>query len=216
MPSGARGGSYAPGRDRRERILDAASARFASGGYSRVSLAEIARDVGMTAPGLTHHFPSKQHLLLAIAERRFARAAQTAAEAPPDADGLGTLRLMLRQTEIRASQPELIELFVLVAGFAADPASDANVLFRARYARVVAELTARFEAAAEAGHLRDDLDYSAIAREYIAVSDGLQLQWVFSGGAVDVVGQTRAHLERIAGEILRSPQPIELFPAPIN
>ena len=213
MPAGARGGSYAAGRQRRERILDAASARFAEGGYSRISLAEIARDVGMTAPGLSHHFPSKEDLLLAIAERRFDRAAQTAVDSPADADGLGTLRLMLRQAEIRASQPELIELFVLVAGLAADPQSAANALYRSRYVRVVEDLRARFAAAVAEGHLRDDVDYAAVAREFIAVSDGLQLQWVFSGGQIDIVAQTRSYLERLACEIHTSQLRLDLSAA---
>jgi len=194
-------GSYAVGRERRERILDAASARFETSGYSHTSIAEIARDVGLTAPGVTHHFPTKQHLLLAIVERRFDVAAQVAEAADGELDGTRTLRLLQSLSEMFVSQPGLMQLFVLVSGEAADPSSPAHALFTQRYERVVAEIAALFTAEAEAGALRADVDYRALARECIAVSDGLQLQWVLSGGTIDLAALSRAYLDRVAPTI---------------
>ncbi|WP_171013229.1 TetR/AcrR family transcriptional regulator [Microbacterium sp. 2FI] len=209
MTSGARG-SYSSGRDRRERILDAATRRFADGGYAQTSLADIARDVDVTGPGLKHHFPSKEHLLLAIAERRFVRARGTASEEPADVDGLGTLRLMLHQTAIRAQQPELIEIFVQVVGLAADPHGPAHELFAERYAVVVDDLTVRFRAAVARGLLRSDIDYEAISRSLIALSDGLQIQWVLTRGGIDMVGMMTDHLERLTPVILVSGAQVSL------
>lgn len=209
MSAGKRG-PYAPGRDRRERILDAASSRFATDGFARTTIADIARDAGVTAPATKHYFASKDEILIALAERRFDRALETAGETPPDQDGTGTLRLMLHQTALRAGRPELIEVFVQVAGLAADPTSRAHELYSARYQRVVDDLAARFRASVENGFLRDDVDYESIARELIAVSDGLQIQWVITRGGVDMVGLMRAHLERIAPEILVSGERVEL------
>ena len=197
-------GPYAPGLQRRDRILDAASSRFAIDGFSNTTITDIARDAGVTPPAIKHYFASKDEILIALAERRFDRALETAGQAPSDDDGLGTLRLMLRQTRIRASQPELIEVFVQVAGLAADPSSWAHQLFAARYERVVADLTSRFRASVERGFLRGDVDYEVIAREFIAVSDGLQLQFVLTRGRIDMVGMMRTHLERVAPEILVS------------
>ncbi|MFC0454829.1 hypothetical protein [Rhodococcus jostii] len=45
------------------------------------------------------------------------------------------------------------------------------------------------------------LDYPALARECIAVSDGLQLQWVLSDGAVDIVEGVRRHATRLAAAL---------------
>lgn len=211
MVGGAsRGGSYAVGRERRERILDAATERFTQAGYGATSLADIARDVGLTTPGLTHHFPTKQHLLLAIAERRFEMSATQVKLAPPDTDGTGPLRTMLGLAETFMSQPGLMELFVLVASEASDTKSAAHELYKARYEGVIVRLTARFQAAVAAGHLRPDLDYERIARECIAVSDGLQLQWVLTGGAIDFVGMIRDQLERLAPFILLSGAKVDL------
>ncbi|UYK40382.1 TetR/AcrR family transcriptional regulator [Microbacterium terricola] len=206
-----RRGNYAAGRARRDQILDAAAAKFAEKGYAETSLAEIAREAGLTTPGLTHHFPSKLHLLIGITERRFDLAAEIVRKAPPDRDGLGPLRLMLGLAETFAGQPALIELFVLVAAEAADPNSPARSFYEERYAATIAELVASFEAGVRAGRLRDDLDYRAIAQECIAISDGLQLQWVITNGSTDILAIIRSHLERLALTILAPGNPATLY-----
>lgn len=203
-------GSYAVGRERRERILEVAAQSFADAGYSNTSLAGIAREVGITTPGLTHHFPTKQHLLLAIVEQRFDVTAEAAAAAEGEIDGTRTLRLLQSLTELFASRPELMGMFVMVSAEAADPASPAHSLFRERYERTINEITGFFSAEAEAGFLRDDVDYREVARECVAVSDGLQLQHVVSGGRIDLVALSRAHLERLAPSILTSGERIRL------
>lgn len=73
---------------------------------------------------------------------------------------------------------------------------------------MIGEIAGLFEA--EAGALRSDVDYRAVARECIAVSDGLQLQWVISRGRIDLVAQSRAHLERLARDILVSGEAVSL------
>ncbi|NEM91960.1 TetR/AcrR family transcriptional regulator [Galbitalea soli] len=203
-------GSYAAGRARRERILDAATENFARQGYHRTSMARIAQDVGLTGPGLAHHFASKSHLLLAIAERRLDMTGHWAEEALAPDDGTGPLRGLLELTRRLAEQPGLIELFVLVSAESADPASPAHELYARRYATVVEQLGAAFERDVAAGLLRRDLDCAGLARECVAVSDGLQLQWVIAGGALDLVGCMRAYLERLAPGILASGAAVQL------
>jgi len=207
----SRRGNYAAGRARRDQILDAAAAKFAANGYSETSLAEVAREAGLTTPGLTHHFPSKLHLLMGITERRFDLAAEVARKAPPDTDGLGPLRLMLGLSETFSREPALIELFVLVAAEAADPHSPARTFYDERYTATIEELVASFEAGVRAGRLRNDLDYRAIARECIAISDGLQLQWVITHGSIDILAIIRGHLERLALTILSPGNPATLY-----
>ena len=203
-------GSYAVGRERRERILEVAAARFADAGYSRTSLAEIAREVGITTPGLTHHFPTKQHLLLAIVEQRFDVTAEAAAATEGEIDGTRTLRLLHGLTQLFAAKPGLMGLFVLVSAEAADPSNPAHALFQERYERTIGEITAFFNEEAEAGFLRGNVDYRAVARECVAVSDGLQLQYVVSGERIDLVALSRAHLERLAPTILTSGKSLTL------
>ncbi|MGO7983581.1 TetR family transcriptional regulator C-terminal domain-containing protein, partial [Rhizobium johnstonii] len=100
--------------------------------------------------------------------------------------------------------------FVRRAGRVARLGRDKHELYARRYARAIDDLTAAFEKSVTAGFLRPELDYRAVARECVAVSDGLQLQWVIAGGELDLVGLTRAHLERLAPTILRSGERVAL------
>lgn len=200
MTSSTRGrrGSYSVGIARRQRIVEAAAERFAQEGYHRTALNRIAEDVGITEGGLLHHFRTKKHLLLAVMEHRFTSEAQWWEHLPDEASGRDILRAMVTATERHLAEPGLIELFVLTFAEAADPDSATHALFAERYQRAVDALAGLLHTARDNGTLREDVDCHALARECIAVSDGLQLQWVISSGALDLAGAVRTHADRIA------------------
>lgn len=194
-------GSYSVGIERRERILAAATENFAREGYLGTSMADIARDVGLTSPGLMHYFPTKQHLLVAVAERRFDLVGDWAHEDRPDLDGTGPFRNMVELTRRIVNYPGLIELFVSLTAEASVAGSPAQQLYAKRYQTALAELTASLRASASAGHLKPETDFELIARQCIAVTDGAQLQWVISGGKADIVHIVQDILEHIAADL---------------
>ncbi len=49
----------AAGKKRREQILEVATRHFASAGYTGTSMRALAREVGISAPAIYRHFPSK-------------------------------------------------------------------------------------------------------------------------------------------------------------
>src|SRR5260221_13283552 len=57
--------------DTRERVLAVAQTLFAERGYRGTSLRDIAKRIGIKAPSLLHHFPSKQQLYIAVLEKMF-------------------------------------------------------------------------------------------------------------------------------------------------
>jgi len=59
-------------------------------------------------------------------------------------------------------------------------------LFAQRYRHAVDGLSAIFNRCAERGELAPATDCVRLARECIAVSDGLQLQWVLADGGLDL------------------------------
>ena len=65
--------------DTKQKILDKALELFAAQGYDSVSVGEIAKAVGIKAPSLYNHFPSKQAIFDAILE-------STAAQYEADTD----------------------------------------------------------------------------------------------------------------------------------
>lgn len=65
----------------REVILDTAERLFAVRGVNGVALRDLAREMGLTAPSLYNHFPSKQALYDAVLERGLRPIFETLAEA---------------------------------------------------------------------------------------------------------------------------------------
>lgn len=158
----------------------------------------IASDVGISEGGLLHHFPNKRHLLIAVAQHRFEASAQWWDSLPDDVSGLATLDFMVDATRRYLAEPGLIQLVVLVSAEAADPSSPAHAVYAQRYRTASSGLGARLRAGIERDGLDPRMDYDAIARECLAVSDGLQLQWVIADGAVDLVAGVQAHVDRVA------------------
>ncbi len=57
--------------DTRDRVLQVAQVLFAERGYRGTSLRDIAKRIGIKAPSLLHHFPSKQQLYLSVLDKMF-------------------------------------------------------------------------------------------------------------------------------------------------
>ncbi|WP_326673549.1 TetR/AcrR family transcriptional regulator [Streptomyces sp. NBC_01257] len=68
--------------DRKARIVSAAAELFRTRGYHNVSLADVATEVGITAPALYRHFRGKPDLLLHVVESTVATVAASVAAAP--------------------------------------------------------------------------------------------------------------------------------------
>lgn len=94
-------------------ILDVAIPLFAASGYSGVSMRTIAKQVGISAASLYHHYPDKQSLYLATMERVFADKSEGITSA---VDKLGTTEERLYAfvesfTTLMANDPHFRMLF---------------------------------------------------------------------------------------------------------
>ncbi|MEU9737499.1 TetR/AcrR family transcriptional regulator [Streptomyces sp. NPDC048002] len=196
-----RRGAYKVGVVRRASIVESASRHFAASGYQNVSMAQIAKDVNITDSGLLHYFPSKHHLLLAVVHHRIEAAEAWWERIPEDAGVIAMLRGMVEATRWHLSQPGLIELFVLMASEMSDPTSAAHEVYARQYDGVIEAVAKRFRYGVQSGEVREDLDCEALARECIAVSDGLQMQWVLKHGELDLVSAIHSHGDRLARAI---------------
>ncbi len=67
----------------------------------------------------------------------------------------------------------------LSAAAATDADHPAHAYFRERYANSRRSMTADFRAMQEDGRLRSDLDPEQLTSVLLAVSDGMQIQWLF-------------------------------------
>ncbi len=187
--------SYAKSAAVREAIVDAALEVFAAEGYRSGSLRAVAVRAGMSEAGLIHHFPSKASLLRAVLERR----EEITAPFLPDVltDPEAAVRGILELTRHNADLPGRVELFATISSEAVAGDHPAHDYIVERYAAKRRLLVAAFGQLADAGLLRDGIDPESAARWSVALTDGLQLQWLLDRTSVDMVAEVRAFLRRI-------------------
>jgi len=191
-----KGGSYPKGERRRAHIVATAMELFGANGYERTSMVQVAAASGISRAGLLHHFPTKEQLLIAVLKERDrvddARHFDHLRPDQPLEWLSGLVDLMTHNT----TQPELVRLFAALSAESSAQHHPAHDYFvcryattRSEYARVVAELV-RQELIAP------DVDPDGLAAELIALTDGLQVQWLLDR-SVDMPRLLRRRLDQL-------------------
>lgn len=184
-----------PAADRRRQILGVAARAIGVRGFRGVALADIAAEVGLSEPGLIHHFKSKEELLLALLVHRDEDDAALVARIF-DEEGRNTEEALLALCRHNVDNAEIVRLFAVTAAEAIDPDHPAHQFFRERYERVRSRVATRIERDQAAGVFRRDLDPYEVATEITAVMDGLQNQWLLDP-SVDMCAVLEGYLDRL-------------------
>lgn len=187
-------GPYAKTAQVRQRILEACVAAFAESGYRATTMKEVAERAGISERGLVHHFPSKADLLLAVLEWREEQNVALVDRAP----GLNALKTMVDVVSADSQSPGLVELHSILSAEAAAPDHPAHEHYRFRYEMVRLFATQSFAALREAGELDSPLSDEELGASFVALSDGLQLQWLYDRGAFD----PSVILQRVLGSVV--------------
>lgn len=195
-------GPYAKGAERREQIIQRATDVFATEGFEGTALKRVAELVGVKEATLFHYFSGKQELLTAVLAERDRRAVS---EAPGAEVGLASL---VKIAERNRSEPGLTTLYAVASATANHTEHGSHAYFRDRYATVVASLAADIERRQASGEVRSDAPAQELAELVVAVSDGLQLQWLYNK-EVDVA----AGLARFIDTLLKAPASQGSLPA---
>jgi AcrR family transcriptional regulator len=173
MSSSKPRGQYPKGAERRAQIIRTATDVFATEGFEGTALKRVAEIVGVKESTLFHYFRGKQELLTAVLAERDRRSS----EAPTKDDG--ALPLIVRTAEKNRHEPGLTALYAVASATAHSPAHDSHSYFKHRYVEVVGALAEDIRRRQAAGEARQDLTPSELARMVVALSDGLQLQWLY-------------------------------------
>lgn len=192
-------GGYAKGRRRRAQIVAAASDVYAEAGYDGASLREIAKRAGISHTGLLHHFPDREALLAAVLEERDRLDAARSARPPAGVDAINEVVALAAHN---ARHPGIVELYVRMAAEAIAPGHPAHAYFTVHYQDARAYIRTSFEALAAAGGLRPGAEPESAAVMFIALMDGLQVQWLTNRDAVGLDGPLRAFLKLVLAEPL--------------
>lgn len=171
---------------RREQIAEAALELVASQGLRRLSVAAIARRVGLVPSGVYRHFKSKDEILSAVLDRIEQRLlANVRAAREKHADPLECLKdvLMRHIRFIREGRaiPRLVFSDDVHAG---SPQRKQRVLeiFR-RYTKQVAEIVRRGQAQ---GRIRPELDVQTVAAMLFGIIVPAGILWHLTEGGFDV------------------------------
>jgi AcrR family transcriptional regulator len=187
------------GERSKETILEAALPLFAQQGYRGASLASIAAAAGLTQPGLLHHFPSKEELLLGLLDWRDHNDGKRLSTLP-DTAGLGYLERLEDLVAHNATAPELVRLFTTLVGEGTSPQHPAHDYFVERYQRIRARALRTLREGQLSGEIREDVDLEVVVPVLFAVMDGLQIQWLLDP-EIDMVASFDAFARMVRDQL---------------
>jgi AcrR family transcriptional regulator len=199
LPNPRRRGAYAKTEARKSAILEAAFQIFAANGYRSGSIRDVAEIVGISEAGLLHHFPNKVALLEGVLRERDARSFLMVQ--PNTLHGVKFAEGLIRVAEYNETVPGIVELFCVLSAEATAPDHPAHEYFRERYRWVHEMTTTAFNEAATDGELIENANPASVARMFIALWDGLQLQWLLNRESVDIATELRSFLRGVTTPI---------------
>ncbi|XVU21104.1 TetR/AcrR family transcriptional regulator [Actinoplanes sp. CA-054009] len=167
-----------PAAERRKQIVEVTSRLIGEYGFWGLSMQDVADGCGLTVPGLLHHVGSKEGLLIAVLEERDKSDMS-------ELEGATLRDLCAALVRRNARQPEIVRLFAVLDAESLAPDHPAHDYFRTRERRAVESFTEL------AG------GDETLARQVVAMMDGLQIQWLRWPDQVDLVRAWDEAAERI-------------------
>lgn len=183
----------AKGEDRKQRILEVAQRLVTRNGWRNTTLSQIAKEAGVSAAGLLHHFESKEQLLHAVVD---ARDADDDAHADRSGD---LLEEIARAGERAERAPELVGTYsvLLVENLMPDAPLHDRLLSRQQAAiQIVTSLIRRGQ---ESGRYRNDFDAATKAVQIVSLVNGLEISWLLDQ-SVPLTETLRAYANSLARE----------------
>lgn len=162
--------------DKRARILAEAFRLFAEKGFAATSLGDVAAAAEISKAGLLHHFGSKEGLYTAVLEQRDADDFVGMTDIGDDVWAYLDTWVDLARDNTRA--PEMVRLYSAMAVDGVEADHPAHRWLHQHFARAVDATADAFEQGKAAGTVHPDAPSHELARTVVALSDGMQLQWL--------------------------------------
>jgi hypothetical protein len=109
--------------------------------------------------------------------------------------GLAVLRGMVDLASLNATRPGIVELFTVLSAEATAVQHPAHAYFARRYQTTVRTTELAYGQVRADGALRPDIEIATAARQFVALMDGLQIQWLLSHRRLDMAAILQAHLQ---------------------
>lgn len=202
--AGVKGQVQRRGVERRKEIVEAALELFTRRGARGTSVADIAEQVGISAPAVLHHFGTKDALLLAVIEERDKRGAVEFSELLAEG-GLAGLARMVEAAEVNEAERGLVACFVVLEAENLQEGDVAHQYFversevmRAFFAELLAEGQAR-------GEVRADVDPVVKGTEIVAFMEGAAMVWSLDP-TTSLVALYRSYVDALLRDLAADPR----------
>jgi AcrR family transcriptional regulator len=173
-------------KESKEKIVREANRLFGQSGFRGTKLADIAEAAGLTEPGLLHHYPSKEHLLISILEERDHADQQRFGEMFKKGAGTDPMEVLQALVEYNQSLPELVRLFTVLVSESLDPTHPGHDFFVQRYRFYRQMSLEMLKRAQQQGQIRADIGVEDLSFLVMALMDGLQIQWLLDPEQVNM------------------------------
>jgi AcrR family transcriptional regulator len=185
----------AKGEDRRQRILTVAERLLARNGWRNTSLAQIAKEAGVTPAGLLHHFESKEQLLNAVLDAR-----DEDDEIHADYRAGDLITELSRVPERFDRAPELIGTFTVLLVENIAPDAPLHDRLHKRYRDAVEIIADIIERGQRDGKYRPDCDAATKAVEILAFIAGMETLWLLDR-SIPLTEVFKGYAESLAVEL---------------
>jgi AcrR family transcriptional regulator len=185
----------AKGEDRRQRILTVAERLLARNGWRNTSLAQIAKEAGVTPAGLLHHFESKEQLLNAVLDAR-----DEDDELHADYRTGDLITELTRVPERFDRAPELIGTFTVLLVENIAPDAPLHDRIQNRYRDAVGIIAGIIERGQREGKYRPDCDAATKAVEILAFIAGMETLWLLDR-SIPLTEVFKGYAESLAVEL---------------
>lgn len=168
---GAKRGTYAKTRARRQAIARAALALVEERGHRNFTTMDVAQRAEVSEALIFYHFPNREALLIAALH-------EFDDEEIPRADHDGVLATIRRNAEQGVRRTNIVRLYTEMSGQSVDPAHPAHDYFRERWMRSRIGIEADIVRLQRTGAIAAGVDATHAARVLLAAWEGLQLSWL--------------------------------------
>lgn len=177
------------------KIIEAAIHYFAENGFHGTVMSDIARQAGLTGPGLLHHFPNKEELLIAVLEQRDATDQERLTNLFNASNSSHIFDILQSLMEHNQARPEMVRLFTVLVTECISPDHPGHDFFVQRYRKYRHKYLYLIHEYQDAGYLRKDVSVEQLSILVMAIMDGLQIQWLLDPEEVDMVESFNAFVK---------------------
>ncbi|GAA1964326.1 TetR/AcrR family transcriptional regulator [Microbacterium deminutum] len=194
---------YANGERKRAELIGAAFAVFAEKGFQRLSVRQIAEEIGTSHTALLHHFGSKDALLEAVLER--SEEAQGAWRETV-LEERGILETVPEVMRYNARMRGVIQLDVTLRAEAVRPDHPAHAFIKRRDEAFYTSVLEELQREQELGRLKPGIDPALIARMVISLIRGIEESWLYDE-SIDTAEHLAAFMDLIRNPGQQAPTP---------